>query len=70
MISICKRCERKSLIYAKGLCFSCYVILRNKKNPEKDRRRVRKWRKKNRHYWRNYQRRKRKIPKERYRIKD
>ena len=34
VIKICTRCNREKLIYAKGLCSSCYVVEYLKSHPE------------------------------------
>jgi hypothetical protein len=48
----CIRCKRKRLIYAKGLCNSCFVY--STSNPERVYKTNKIWRKKNKEYWKEY----------------
>jgi len=51
----CDRCRKERLIYAKGICKSCYQQEVNKRNPNY-KKNTEKWRNKNKKYFREYQR--------------
>ena len=66
MIAICKRCKRERRIYVKGLCNSCYQQDVNKRNPNY-KQNLKNYQKKNLKYWRDYMRKRNKIPKSKWR---
>jgi len=68
MMEICLRCKRETQIYAKGLCMSCYQYPINKNNPNQ-KISQKKWKKKNKNYWRNYYRKKNNLAKSKWRKK-
>lgn len=70
MIGVCQRCKRERYIYNPKqrvkLCASCYQQGFNKKNPNY-KNNVKRYQKKNLKYWRDYMRKRNKIPKSKWR---
>ncbi len=67
MIKKCLRCEKLRHIHAKGLCHSCWSY--EHRNKEKSLERSYEWARKNRKYFRDYQRKKFNTKPENYRQK-